>query len=152
MLISIIITGIFSLFSFVFGSYKHYMDTWQIKHDVHIALKYIEKRLREFNQVDIVFDSDKNIFRGKNYKNESARVDLSGNISYKMNTMVYFYKSKGEIRFNKNNEHNVLADNIKDVTVNELVEGQLIEIEVIPNKTEYSDKIRLNLSYKKEKI
>lgn len=148
--IFIIITSIFLLFSFAFNNYKHYIDSRQIKHDVHITLKYIEKRLKEFNQEDIIFDGDKNIFQGKNYDNKSVWVDLSGKKSFKTNTMIYFYRPTKEIRVNKDKEHNVLCGNIGDIIVNELVEGQLIEIEVIADKIEYSAKIKLNLNYSKE--
>ena len=51
---------------------------------------------------------------------------------------------------NKNNENNVLCGNIGNVTVNELIEGKLIEIEVTAYKTGYSVKTRLNLNYRKK--
>lgn len=114
-----------------------------------MALKYIEKGLRELNQEDIIFDSNKNIFQSKNCNNENVWVDLSGKKSLKKNSLIYFYRITKEIRVNKNNENNVLCGNIDNVTVNELIEGQLIEIEVIADKIEYSDKIKLNLNYRK---
>lgn len=149
-LITIIITAASSLFALAFNGYKRYTDTRQIKYDVHIASKYIEKGLREFNQEDIIFDSDKNIFQSKNCDCDNVWVDLSGKKSLKKNTLIYFYRTTKEIRVNKNGEHNVLCGNIDDVTVNELIEGQLIEIEVIADKIEYSNKIRLNLNYRKD--
>ncbi|MGB4313205.1 MAG: prepilin-type N-terminal cleavage/methylation domain-containing protein [Natronincolaceae bacterium] len=148
-LISIITIITSSLFSFAFNSYKRYTDTRQIKYDVYIASKYIEKGLKEFNQEDVIFDSDKNIFQSKNCNNENVWVDLSGKKSLKKNTLIYFYRVTKEIRVNKNNEHNVLCGNIDDVAVNELIEGRLIEIEVIADKIEYSNKIKLNLNYRK---
>jgi prepilin-type N-terminal cleavage/methylation domain-containing protein len=148
-LVSIIIILTFSLFSFALNSYKRYTDIRQIKYDVHMALKYIEKGLRELNQEDIIFDSNKNIFQSKNCNNENVWVDLSGKKSLKKNSLIYFYRITKEIRVNKNNENNVLCGNIDNVTVNELIEGQLIEIEVIADKIEYSDKIKLNLNYRK---
>lgn len=144
-----IIIGTSSLFCLALNNYKHYTGLRQTKHDVHLASKYIEKRLREFNQEDIIFDSDKNIFQGKNYKNEDTWVDLSGKMSLKKNTMIYFYKPTKEIRVNKNRENNVLCGNIGDVTVNELIEGRLIEIEITAYTTGYSTKIKLNLNYRK---
>lgn len=146
-----IIISTSSLFSLALNNYKRYTDIRQVKHDVHIASKYIEKNLREFNQEDIIFNSNKNIFQGKNYNNENVRIDLSGQISYKTNTMIYFYKYRGQVRVNKNGEHNVLCENIDDIIVNELIEGQLIEIEIVADKVEYSAKIKLNLNYEKEK-
>ena len=137
------------MFSFAFNSYRRHTDLWQIKHDVHIASKYIEKSLREFNQEDIIFDSDNNIFRGKNYDNKDIWVYLNGKKSLKTNTPIYFYDATREIRVNKNNEHNVLCGNIDAVIVNELIEGKLIEIEVAAYRTEYSVKTRLNLNYRK---
>lgn len=147
-LISIIITGSSLLFSFAFNSYKHYTDTWQIKHDVHTTLKYIEKNLREFNQKNIIFDSNENIFRGKNYNNDDVLIDLSGEISQVKNTLIYFCRAEKQTRVSKNKEHNVLCDNIGDIIINELIEGRLIEIEVIADKIEYSAKTRLNLNYR----
>ena len=148
--ISIIIINIFLLFSFTFNSYRYYVHLKQIKHNVHITLKYIEKRLNEFNQADIIFDSDENTFQGKNYNDENVWIDLSGKKSLKKNTMIYFYKATKEIRVNKNNEHNILTDNIGDIIVNELIKGQLIEIEVVADRAEYSAKIRLNLNYNRK--
>ncbi|MGI6426656.1 MAG: prepilin-type N-terminal cleavage/methylation domain-containing protein [Natronincolaceae bacterium] len=148
-LTSIIIIITSSLFSFTLNSYKRYTDTRQIKYDVHIASKYIEKGLKEFNQEDIIFDSEKNIFQSKNCNNENIWVDLSGKKSLKKNTLIYFYRTTKEIRVNKNNENNVLCGNIYNVVVNELIEGRLIEIEVIADEIEYSNKIKLNLNYRK---
>ncbi|NMA03776.1 MAG: hypothetical protein GX925_03615 [Clostridiales bacterium] len=146
-LISIIIISSSLLFSFALNSYKYYTDTWQIKHDVHITLKYIEKNLREFNQENIIFDSSKNMFQGKNYNNDNVLIDLSGEISQVKNTLIYFCRAEKQTRVSKNREHNVLCDNIGDIIINELIEGRLIEIEVIADKIEYSAKIRLNLNY-----
>lgn len=149
-LISIIMVGAFLLFSSACNNYKHYIDSLQTKHDVDITLKYIEKRLREFNQEDIIFDSKKNIFQGKNYDNKVVWVNLSGEIPQNRNmTLIYFDKSKKKVGVNKNQEHNVLARNIGDIIVNELVEGRLLEIEVISDRTGYSAKIKLNLNYSK---
>lgn len=148
-LISIILISTSILFYFVFSSYKHHTETWETEHDAQIVLKYIEKRLREFNQENIIFDDKKNVFQGKTHENKSVWVDLSGEISNRTNTLIYFYKAKREIRVNKNNEHNVLSSNIKDVIITELVEGKLIEVEVITGGTNYSSKIKLNLNYRK---
>lgn len=138
------------MFSFAFNNYRRHTDHWQTKHDVHIASKYIEKSLREFNQENIIFDSDNSIFQGKDYSDKDAWVYLSGKKSFKTNTLIYFYDATKEIRVNKNNENNVLCGNIDNVTVNELIEGKLIEIEVTAYKTEYSVKTRLNLNYRKK--
>ena len=138
------------MFSFAFNSYRRHTDLWQTKHEVYIASKYIEKSLREFNQEDIIFDSDNNIFQGKDYNDKDAWVYLSGKRSFKTNTLIYFYDATKEIRVNKNNENNVLCGNIGNVTVNELIEGKLIEIEITAYKTDYSVKTRLNLNYRKK--
>ena len=61
-----------SLFTLALNGYKRYTDIWQIKHNVHIASRYIEKGLREFNQEDIIFSSDKSVFQGKNYNNKNT--------------------------------------------------------------------------------
>ena len=149
-LISIIMIGISLILSFALNSYGRHIVLWQTKHDVYIASKYIEKSLREFNQEDIIFDSNNNIFQGKDYDNKSAWVYLSGKRSFKTNTLIYFYNDTKEIRVNKNNENNVLCGNIGNVIVNELIEGKLIEIEVIAYKAGYSVKTRLNLNYRKK--
>ena len=138
----IIITSL--MFSFALNSYGRHTELLQTRHDVHIASRYIEKSLREFNQEGIIFDSDNNIFQGKDYSDKDAWVYLSGKKSVKINTLIYFYDATKEIRVNKNNEHNVLCGNIRNVTVNELIEGKLIEIEVTAYKTEYSVKTRVN--------
>lgn len=149
-LISMIMISISLILSFALNSYGRHTDDWQTKHDVYIASKYIEKSLREFNQEDIIFDGDNNIFQGKDYDNKSAWVYLSGKRPFKTNILIYFYDDTKEIRVNKNNENNVLCGNIGNVTVNELIEGKLIEIEVTAYKTGYSVKTRLNLNYRKK--
>lgn len=149
-LISIIIINASSVLSFAINSYKHYTETWQVEHNQQLALKYIEKRLKEFNQESIIFDSKNNIFQGTRHNGQIGYVDLSGKISYNKNTMIYFYKTRKEVRVNKNSEHNVLVSNIDDVIVNELIEGKLIEIEVVINKNKNPYKIRLNLNYGKK--
>jgi len=148
-LISIILISSSMIFSFTFNTYKNQISILEEKHDAQIVLKYIEKRLMECNQEAIIYHVNDKIFEGKDYTNKTAWVDLSGKLSRKQNTLVNFYKDKSEIRVNKNNENNVLNNNIKDVIVNELVEGKLIEIEVITNKSNYSSKIKLQLDYRK---
>lgn len=150
-LITIIITATSSLFALATNSYKRYTDTWQVKHDVHTALKYIEKGLKEFNQEDIIFDSDKNIFQSKNCDNKNVFVNLSGKVPRKQDiSLIYFNRPEKRVGVNKNGEYNTLANDIDDIKVNELIEGQLIEIEVVTDKIEYSNKIRLNLNYRKD--
>ncbi|WP_246579310.1 hypothetical protein [Alkaliphilus flagellatus] len=103
----------------------------------------------ECNQKSIIYYGEEKIFQGRDYNNKIAWIDLSGEISRKQNTLINFYKDKNEIRVNKNNENNVLSNNIKNVIVNELVEGKLVEIEVITNKSRYSSKIKFKLEYTK---
>lgn len=103
----------------------------------------------EYNQKSIIYHNKDNIFEGKDYNNKTAWIDLSGRLSRKQNTLINFYKDKGEIRVNKNNENNVLSKNIKEVIVNELIEGELVEIEIITYKSGYSSKTKLKLEYSK---
>lgn len=145
-----IILGTLLILNSTMKSYSYHTDGLQEEHQVDYTLKYIEKRLREFNQQNIIFDSTQNIFKGKNDIDENAFIDLGGKTSYKKNTMIYFYRSRQEIRVNKNTEHNVLVKQIEDIIVRELVEGKLIEIEVIAAGGEYSNKIKLNLDYRKD--
>lgn len=149
-LISIILIGIFSVFNFTIRSYKNYIENLEIEHGVNYTLRYIEKRLREFNQENIIFDSEKNLFIGERHNGQKAYIDLSGRVSHRGNTLLYFYRATRQVRVNKNQENNVLVGKIDDIIVRELVEGKLIEIEVIASKIKYSNKIELGLNYRKE--
>jgi len=73
---------------------------------------------------------------------------MSGNRRSNKNTLLYFYKSKNEVRINKDNENNVLAVGIKDIKVTEIIEGDLLEIEVFSNEIDYSAKTILKLRYR----
>ncbi|QUH21668.1 prepilin-type N-terminal cleavage/methylation domain-containing protein [Alkaliphilus sp. B6464] len=148
-LISIILISISMLFYFTFNTYKTHTEFLEAKNDAQIVLKYIEKRLMECNQKSIIYYGEEKIFQGRDYNNKIAWIDLSGKVSRKQNTLINFYKDKNEIRVNKNNENNVLSNNIKNVIVNELVEGKLVEIEVITSKSKYSSKIKFKLEYTK---
>lgn len=135
------------LFYLSFKTYKGQTELLESKYDAKIVLKYIEKRLMECNQRSIIYYEEEKIFKGKDYNNITALIDLSGNLSKERNTLINFYKDRNEIRVNKNYENNILSNNIKDVIVNEIVEGKLIEIEVVTNKPDYSSKTKLNLEY-----
>jgi len=148
-LISIILISSSMVLNFTLNTYKNQTNLLETKHDAQIVLKYIEKRLMECNQESIIYHREERTFEGKDYNNKTAWIDLSGKISKRENTLINFYKDKSEIRVNKNKENNVLSNNIKDVIVNEIVEGKLVEIEVITNKSVYSSKIKLKLEYNK---
>lgn len=133
---------------FTFNTYKRETKTLEEKHEAYIVLRYIEKRLLECNQESMVYYRDKNLFEGKDYNNKTAYVDLSGRLSTRPNTLITFYKFKNEVRVNTNSENNIISNQIKDILVHEIVEGELLEIEVITNEMDYSRKIRLRLKYR----
>ncbi len=146
--IAIILTSISVLFFSSFKTYEHKTKSLNAKHDAQIVLKYIEKRLKEFNQEDIIYDVENKTFKGKRSDNRIALINLSGKLSMKPNTLINFYKNKNQVRINKNSENNVLSNNIEGINVNEIVKGNLIEIEVITKDISYVEKIRLSVNYR----
>ncbi|NLM03582.1 MAG: hypothetical protein GX214_00980 [Clostridiales bacterium] len=118
------------------------------KHNVRIVLNYIEKNIRECDKLKIKYHPDKKTIEGSNDIYKTFYIDMSGNRRSNKNTLLYFYKSKNEVRINKDNENNVLAVGIKDIKVTEIIEGDLLEIEVFSNEIDYSAKTILKLRYR----
>ncbi|MCC5911459.1 MAG: prepilin-type N-terminal cleavage/methylation domain-containing protein [Clostridiaceae bacterium] len=144
----VIIMAILSNFFVSNISYcKDINETLEVKQNAHLALNYIKKRIRELNRSEIQYFSDEQIFKGKDSRGESSWIDLSGKITYKRNTLLYFYKTTGELRVNKAGEHNVLTDHITNIVITELVEGELVEIEVFADTINYSTKTKLKIKY-----
>lgn len=123
-------------------------NTLNLQHNTRFALNYIEKRIRECDKQQITYYPDKKSIEGKNDTYNKLWIDLSGNKRMTRNTLLYFYRSRGELRVNKNGENNVLVDGIKDIAVTEIVEGELLEIEVFASRIDYSVKTRLKLKYR----
>ncbi|AKL95283.1 hypothetical protein CACET_c18350 [Clostridium aceticum] len=126
---------------------REYQEILATKQNIRLTLNYIEKRIRECNHQEIIYHAETQTIEGKNNLKEEVWIDLSGNIRYDKNTLLYFNRARGELRVNKNKEHNVLAIGIGDIIAREIIEGSLIEIEVIGADMDYSVKTKLRLRY-----
>ncbi len=109
-----------------------------MQHNTRFAMKYIEKEIRKCNQKSTIYIPQDRTIMSTNYSGEKTWVDLSGNKRNEPNTLIYFNKGTMELRLNKNKEHNILCSDIKDIIVTEIVEGELLQIEIIANKINYS--------------
>ncbi|ABR48638.1 hypothetical protein Amet_2485 [Alkaliphilus metalliredigens QYMF] len=143
---SMIVILSISYLNIVVRGYITQQDTLRVERNMRFALNYIEKRIRECDQNQIIYHSDTRTIEGRNYDNQSIWIDLSGNKRSQPNTLIYFYKDTGELRVNKNNENNVLVNMINDIIVNELVEGKLIEIEIFGHGSSHPIKTILRLT------
>ncbi|SDK51835.1 PilW family protein [Natronincola ferrireducens] len=147
-LISIVMMALTTIFIYSIGSYSRQVDEIAAKQKVQFALNYIEKRIRECDQYQITYHSNNQTIEGRDFEGKKVWIDLSGRRRNSFNTLLYFYRDRGELRVNKKNENNVLVDGIRDILVREIVEGELLEIEVIAHKIDYSVKLRLSLDYR----
>lgn len=129
------------------GMQQQLEDTLILQQNARFALNYIEKRIRECDKQQITYHSQQKLVEGKNETYDTLWIDLSGKKRTTPNTLLYFYRSKGELRVNKNGENNILVEGIKDIIVTEIIEGELLEIEVFSNVIDYSVKTRLKLKY-----
>ncbi|SES71240.1 hypothetical protein SAMN05660297_00349 [Natronincola peptidivorans] len=126
----------------------HLVKSLTPQQNTRFALNYIEKRIRECNQQSLIYHSTEKLIEGKNHENETIWIDLSGNKRNHYNTLLYYYAEKGELRVNKNGEHNVLIDEIEDILVTEVIENQLLAIEVFAKTIDYSVKTQIKLKYR----
>lgn len=106
-----------------------------LQQNTRFALNYIEKRIRECDKQQILYNSHEKLIKSKNGTYDILWIDLSGNKRTAPNTLLYFYRSKGELRVNKNGENNVLVEDIEDIMVTEIIEGELLEIEVFAKQS-----------------
>jgi len=135
-------------------SYTTQRNTLKAQRNMQFAMNYIEKRIRELDQNEIIYHGEIQTIEGKDYKQAKAWIDLSGNTRSSLNTLIYFYRDRGELRVNKNRENNVLVEEIKEVTVREITEGALIEILIYGEgiETPIKSTIKLGHSLKGEKL
>ncbi|WP_168198273.1 PilW family protein [Crassaminicella thermophila] len=145
-LFSIIMISLTTYFLGIINNCNSQMEILKMKQNVRFALNQIDKILRECNQQEIIYYDNMKKFELKNNKDDTVFVDLSGIQQNKFNTILYFNKDKRQLRINKKGEHNVLIDYIKDISIKEIIDNKLIEIEVFSDKIDYSVKMRLNLS------
>ncbi|TCO79178.1 prepilin-type N-terminal cleavage/methylation domain-containing protein [Marinisporobacter balticus] len=130
-----------TLFSIIMGAFlTHFLffvktcskDTkiLGITQELRCASNYIENTIRMCNYKKIIYNDKQKRFTGEDRNANKVYIDLSGKIQYEQNTLIYFYEDKRELRINKRGEHNILVEHIKEITVSEIIENKLIEIEV----------------------
>ena len=128
--------------------YDRLDETLFIQQNARFALNYIEKRIRECNYQKTTYIPQDKTIESENYYGEKIWIDLSGDKRHNSNTMLYFYKEYGQLRVNKNGEHNVLYTLIKDIIPTEIVPGELLQIKVIAEKIDYSITTTIRLKYR----
>ncbi len=106
--------------------------------NTRFALNYIEKEFGKFSRNSIVYIPEKQSIKGKDYMGRDVWIDLSGQRRNDKNTLIYFHKTNGEIRINKDGENNVLCNNIEDISIKEIIENELLEITITAKQTDYS--------------
>ncbi|WP_053957114.1 prepilin-type N-terminal cleavage/methylation domain-containing protein [Inediibacterium massiliense] len=144
-----------TLFSIIIGSFTYFF-LFQLKNcnqqlkilndqqNVHEALWIIQSNLRECNQQQIIYDSQKKVFEIKSRENKIGVIDLSGHKINSRHTLLYFHKSKEELRSNKDHENNVFIENIKKVSVYEIIPKKLVKIEVFGQYHHEAIQLRIN--------
>lgn len=128
--------------------YNHFDSTLFLQQNTRFALNYIEKRIRECNHQSIHYIPQDKTIESQNYSGEKIWIDLSGRKRNNKNTLLYFNRGTGELRANKDGEHNVLYTEIKDIVVTEVIEGELLQIQVIADKIDYSVAVTIKLKYR----
>ncbi|QZY56974.1 PilW family protein [Crassaminicella profunda] len=132
-LFSIIMVVFMSYFLFCIKNCNNQIERLNTKENLRYALTYIERSIKICNQKNITYNEIIKRFEGKDQENYKAFIDLSGKIQYENHVLIYFYKNKGQLRTNKNYEHNVLVEGIKKIDVTEVIKNKLIEIEIFGN-------------------
>lgn len=147
-LISIIVISYFPISATHLSIYNRLDNRLLIQQNTRLALHYIEKCIQECNQQMVsYFPHDKTIV-SKNYLNEKIYIDLSGRKRNDKNTLLYFNRDTGELRVNKNGEHNVLCILISDIKIIEIIEGKLLQIQVVGDNNSYSVTTTIKLGYR----
>ncbi len=120
-----------------------------IHENLQYSLHYIEKNLRQFNQQQIKYYPNIQQIESENSQGQTSYMDFSGRVIYNTNTYLYYHKGNRQLRINRNTEHNILAINIDQVNVREVIPHTLIEVSLSTfdkNGKEHTlkSKIRIN--------
>ncbi len=129
--------------------WQYHIEQVRIHENLHYALHYVEKNLRQFNQQEINYVSEIKQIKGENSQGEPSYMDFRGDILHNRNTYLYYQKGKRQIHINRNREHNVLARNIDQLDIEEIVSGSLIKVSIGTVDTQgekhvLESKIRIN--------
>jgi prepilin-type N-terminal cleavage/methylation domain-containing protein len=100
----------------------------RINENLQYSLHYIEKNLRQFDQQHIEYFPELLQLKSENSQGQTSYMDFSGRIIYTRNTYLYYHAGNRQLRVNRNTEHNVLARDIDQVNVREIIPGTIIEV------------------------
>lgn len=125
-----------SLLVFVYtGVVSQSIHYWQenieqvrINENLQYSLHYIEKNIRQFNQQQIEYFSEIQQIKSENSQGQTSYMDFSGKMIHNRNTYLYYHAGNRQLRINRNTEHNVLAKDIDQVRIIEVIPGNLIEV------------------------
>lgn len=125
------------LVSLYIGIVSQSIHYWQekieeirIHENLQYSMHFIEKNLRQFNQQQLEYFPDILQIRSENSQGETSYMDFSGKIIYHYNTYLYYHAGNRQLRINRNKEHNVLAQNIDNIEVREIIPDILLEVTI----------------------
>ena len=123
------------LVSVYIGIVSQIIDYWQEKNEeIHIhenlqySLHFIEKNLRQLDQQQIEYSSGILQIISKNSQGQTSYMEFSGKMTYNSNTYFYYHAGNRQLRINRNTEHNVVAIDIDQVKIREIIPGALVEV------------------------
>lgn len=140
----VIIATLTNFLSFTYSNTYKKIDEIVHVRNTRFALNYIEKRLRDMDQMTLVYYSDIKAIKGYTNSGFIRWIDLSG--TRRNNAFIYFNRSTKQLRVNINNENNILVSFIEHVEIREIEPSNLIEIEVFASEIEYSVKGRFYIN------
>lgn len=127
-LCSLLVSSYISISSQTLTYWQEHIEQVRIHENLQYSLHYIEKNIRQLNQQNIEYFPSIKQIKGENSQGETSYLDFSGRKIDNLNTYLYFHEGYKQLRVNRNRENNVLATNINQVEVKEIIPGKLIEI------------------------
>ncbi|MEN1759300.1 prepilin-type N-terminal cleavage/methylation domain-containing protein [Anoxynatronum sibiricum] len=151
-LISLLLLVTYTGSLFVFSHHRQQSHQFKEEQNLRQAMDAIEKRFREMNQQEITFHPAQQSFKSRVPRTDfpgmtTVWIDFSGINRNRLNTWLYFDRTSGTLRVNKNNEHNVLYTGIEDILITEVISGKLVEITLIGQRVNREQTLTLKLSY-----
>lgn len=128
LLCSLLVSVYIGVISQAISYWQEHIEQIRISENLQYSMHFIEKNLRQLDQQQITFSSDIQQIMSKNSQGQTSYMDFSGRKIYNINTYFYYYAGNRQLRINRNREHNVLATNIDQVEIREIIPNKLIEV------------------------
>lgn len=128
LLCSLLVSVYIGIVSQSLNYYQENIEKIRIHENLQYSLHFIEKNLRQLDQQQIEYSSEIKQITSENSQGQPSYMDFSGKKSYYKNTYFYYHSGNRQLRINRDREHNVLAINIDQVKIREVIPGNLVEI------------------------